>query len=203
MKITIISGSTRVESRSAKVAGFIQASLEGQLGQNVYLLDLAKTPLKYWDETFWSNHAEFDSTWNEVRQHIIDSDALVVVAPEWNGMIPPALKNFFHLAVKGEIANKPGLLVSVSAGINGVYPITELRLNSYKNTFLCYIPQHVIVRNAGNVLNDLNMPSDKEDEEIRQRILYSLNVLVEYAKAFCLIRKSDIILNNNKYPNGM
>lgn len=202
MKITIISGSTRAKSRSAKVSGFIQAALEQQLGQNVYLLDLAKTPLKYWDETFWSNHAEFDPAWNEARQHIIESDAVVVVTPEWNGMAPPALKNFFHLAVKGEIANKPGLLVGVSASVNGVYPINELRLNSYKNTFLCYIPQHVIVRNAGNVLNDLNVPSDKEDEAIRERLVYSLNVLIEYAKAFCLIRKSDIILNN-KYPNGM
>lgn len=203
MKITIISGSTRAKSRSAKVASFIQASFEGQLGQSVYLLDLAKTPLKYWDETFWSNHAEFDPAWSEARQHIIESDAVVVVTPEWNGMSPPALKNFFHLAVKGEIANKPGLLVSVSASVNGVYPIAELRLNSYKNTFLCYIPQHVIVRNAGNVLNDFNVPVDKDDEAIRDRILYSLNVLIEYAKAFCLIRKSDIILNNNKYPNGM
>ena len=42
------------------------------------------------------------------------------------------------------MAHKPGLIVTVSAGLGGSYPVTELRISSHKNTRLCYIPDHVL-----------------------------------------------------------
>ncbi len=201
MKFAIISGSTRSNPQSSKVASYVKTQLEEQLSQETYLLDLSKTTLKYWDETFWSDYDNFDPAWNLASKEIHSCDAIVIVAPEWNGMLPPALKNVFHLATKGEIANKPGLIISVSSGINGVYPITELRLNSFKNTYINYIPQHVIVRNVNTVLNPEAVETES-DKLTRERIDYTLKILKVYAEAFVSIRNSDII-KNNPFPYGM
>ena len=195
MKYTIVSGSTRNISQSFKVSKYIQNILESNMNGEVYLLDLAKANLKFWDESFWKKDAEFDANWTIAKKEIESSNAIIVVAPEWNGMIPPALKNFFHLATNKELSNKPGLIVSVSAGLNGVYPVTELRMNSYKNTYLCYIPQHVIVRNVNTVLNKLDVIENDEDKFIRSRIDGSLQILAEYAKGFQIIRASDAVKN--------
>ncbi|MBY0379183.1 MAG: hypothetical protein K2P99_02140, partial [Burkholderiales bacterium] len=107
------------------------------------------------------------------------------------------LNNFFHLSTNKELGNKPGLIISISSGLNGVYPVTELRINSYKNNYICYIPQHVIVRNVNTVLNKLDVSENDEDKFIRSRIESSLQVLAEYAKGFQIIRASDAV---QKFP---
>ncbi|MDQ5921263.1 MAG: hypothetical protein QG673_1321 [Pseudomonadota bacterium] len=202
-KFAIISGSTRKKApQSSKVAHYVKWLLEQQLEQETYLLDLSETSLKYWDETFWSDYKNFDENWAIASKEIRNSDALVIITPEWNGTIPPALKNIFHLATKGEMANKPALIISVSSGINGVYPITELRLNSFKNTFVNYIPQHVIVRNVNSVLNNPQAIETEDDKLIKERIDYTLKILMVYAEAFVKIRDSEII-KNNPFPYGM
>jgi NAD(P)H-dependent FMN reductase len=203
MKFTIVSGSTRVNPQSRKVAKYVEHSIKANLVDvDTYLLDLSVANLKYWDETFWSDYENFDPAWNIARKELNTSDAVVIVCPEWNGMIPPAVKNFFHLCTKGELANKPGLIVTVSSSVNGVYPVIELRANTYKNTFITYIPQHVIVRNVGQVLNNFESIESDEDKIIRERLDYTLRILNEYAKALVMVRKSEVI-QKNPYPYGM
>jgi hypothetical protein len=111
------------------------------------------------------------------------------------------LKNFFLLCSADVFAHKPGLIVTVSAGAGGSYPVTELRTSSYKNTRLCYVPDHVIVRNVGQMLHG-DQPADEHDVALRGRIEYSLRVLVEYAKALRLVRESGVI-DLKAFPYGM
>ena len=73
------------------------------------------------------------------------------MTPEWNGMATPAIKNFFLYFSSSVLFHKPALIVTVSAGHGGAYPVIELRSSGYKNTKLCYIPEHVIIREAANV----------------------------------------------------
>jgi NAD(P)H-dependent FMN reductase len=203
MKFTILSSSTRQNSQSIKVAKYIKYILENNLKEDSHILNLAEANLKFWDESFWQEDPKkFDLNWANEREKINNSDAIVIIVPDWNGMTPPALNNFFHLATKGELSNKPALIVSLSSGINGVYPITELRVSSYKNTFLCYIPHQIIVRNVQTQLNDLQIPENEEDKIIRNRIESSLKVLIEYAKAFKAIRTSEAV-KNFPFPYGM
>ena len=204
MKFAIISGSTRQNKpQSSKVAMYVKSQIEQQLKQEAYLLDLSKTAIKYWDETLWSDYKNFDPAWGEASKELHTCDAIVIIVPEWNGTIPPALKNIFHLATKGEFANKPGLIISVSSGINGVYPITELRLNSFKNTYINYIPQHVIVRNVNTVLNGTDEAVEIESDKLtRERIDHTLQILNVYAEAFVQIRNAEVV-KNNPYPYGM
>jgi len=74
-------------------------------------------------------------------------------------------------------------------------------ISSYKNTRLCYIPDHVIVRNVGQMLHG-DEPADEHDQALRGRITYSLRVLIEYAKALRLVRESGVI-DLKAFPYGM
>ena len=145
LKIAILSGSSRPDSQSGKVATYLQQQLQ-QRGEQACVLDLAVTPLPLWP----AGPAEH---WPAMQAQLVEADALVVIAPEWHGMACPAVKNFFLYASKAELAHKPALLVGVSSGIGGAYPISELRASGYKNCRLCYLPEHLIIRQVEQVLN--------------------------------------------------
>jgi hypothetical protein len=115
-------------------------------------------------------------------------------------MAPAALKNFFLLCRSGEIAHKPACLVGVSAGVGGAYPIAELRMSSYKNTHVCYIPEQIVVRGVEDVLHD--GPQSDPERSLRARINYALGVLVAYGAALRAVRASGCI-DLERYPYGM
>lgn len=202
MKIALVAGSHRPDSQSGKVARYMAARLPALApGSTGYILDLGKTPLPLWDEEIWMGRGSVVDVWHPVSQEIASCDAVVVVAPEWAGMVPAALKNFFLLAGDGCLYHKPALIVGVSASRNGAYPVAELRMSSYKNTHLLYIPEQVIVRYVGEVLNGEQSQSE-EDTAIRKRIDYGLAVLLQYGKAIQEVRASGV-LNRKEFPYGM
>lgn len=197
LNIALVSGSGRQDSQSAKVARYLQQrSIE--LGyctpEQSSLIDLGAKPLPLWP-------AGDSGPWPEYRQQLSAADALVVIAPEWNGMACPAIKNFFIYAGKTELAHKPALLVGVSSGVGGAYPISELRASSYKNCRLCYLPEHLIVRHVAQLLNAPEAASE-DDRRIRQRADYALEILVRYAHALKPVRAS-IAFDNPAFANGM
>lgn len=202
MKSAIICGSHRKNSGSLKVSQYLQEELTRQ-GQTSWLLDLAEANLPMWDESVWANAPLWEKTWKPLEAHIETCDAVIVVAPEWGGMVPPALKNFFLLASGGtSLAHKPGLIVSVSAGISGAYPIAELRMSSYKNTKICYIPDHIIVRQVEGVLNADQAKVELHDEQTRARISYSVSLLKVYSDALAGVRASGVP-NYKEFRFGM
>lgn len=203
MKFTIISGSHRQASQSAKVGRHIEkAVLEAGLCDEVFFIDLARFPFPLWDESIW----EDDPQWNErtapYREQLAASDGLVVISPEWHGMVPAGLKNFFLIFGRNELAHRPALIVTVSAGAGGAYPVAELRMSSYKNSRLCYIPEQVIVRDVENVLNEGRDNDPKSDPYYRRRIRYALTVLHEYAKALRAVRAGPA-MDFSEFKNGM
>ena len=197
LNIALIAGSSRSGSQSAKVARFLRQRLI-ELGltrhEQSSLLDLGERGLPLWP-------ADDKGPWAEYQQQLAAADALVVIAPEWNGMACPAVKNFFLYASKAELAHKPALLVGVSSGIGGAYPISELRASGYKNCRIAYLPEHLIVRQVEKVLNG-PQAVDEADERIRARIDYALDVLVRYAHALQPVRAA-ISFDNPAFANGM
>ncbi len=201
MKISIIAGSHRRQSESARVARYLEKTLR-QIGvEEIYVLSLANNPLPLWDEGVWENDPGWKSRWSPIAAELKTSDGFVIVSPEWSGMVPAGLKNFFLLCGGEILAHKPGLIVTVSASLGGAYPVAELRTSSYKNTRICYIPDHVIIRNVGRMLQG-DLPADEHDAGLRQRIEYSLRLLVEYAKALGAVRASGVVDLKN-FPYGM
>lgn len=203
MEIGIISGSHRKQSQSEKIALFIEKRLHAidqTLKTDVILL--ANNPLPLFDEDFFDKeNAKWKECWDPYQEKLNRFDGVIVVSPEWSGMVPPGLKNFLLLASGPALAHKPGLIVTASSSINGAYPVQELRSSGYKNTHLCYIPEHVIVRHCEHVLNG-NEPVDAQDTDIRSRIDYSLKILIEYTKALAHVRNSGVI-DHTHFPWGM
>lgn len=197
MKIVIISGSQRRQSASARVAHYISRCFFAITGVSSSILDLGEVLLPAWDDSFDSSQEPWCSIANELR----DADAFVVISPEWGGMVPGALKNFLLLCSQGEIAHRPACLVGVSGSSGGAYPIAELRMSGYKNTHVCYIPEHIIVRNVDEMLGE-DLPTSPGDKSLRARIDYVLRLLVVYADAFRAVRASGHV-DLARYPYGM
>jgi NAD(P)H-dependent FMN reductase len=116
MKIGIISGSHRPPSQSGKVARYIENALhEQRLCDETWLYDLAGNPLPFWDEGIWEGDEQWQKILTPLSNELKSCDAFIIVCPEWHGMVPSGLKNFFLMwTAGGELAHKPALIVTVS-----------------------------------------------------------------------------------------
>jgi len=208
MKVTIISGSHRQNSQSMKVAEFMKNTLLDQQDcDQVDILDLAcsfnSAPIPLWDEGIWRGEPQWLEVLQPISNALDESDAFVIISPEYHGQVPSALRNFFLMWGKGELAHKPAMLVGVSSADGGATPIAELRMSSYKNNRICYIPEQIIIRNVESVLNDQESDNNAEaDDYFRNRIAFSLTILKEYALALQQVRASGLTFHEN-YKNGM
>ncbi len=201
MNFSLIVGSHRASSQSGKVAKYLNTKLQALGAKESKIFDLGENPLPLWDTSMWERDSELKQTWNQFSEGMKDSDGFIFLSPEYAGMASPALKNLFLYASSADFAHKPGLIITVSSGMGGSYPNAELRMSSYKNTRIVYIPDHVIVRHVESVLNG-ELPVGKEDEYIRERLDYSLSLLIEYSKALTSVRNSSAV-NLKKFPFGL
>ena len=195
MKITILSGSTRQNSASANVSRYIFSQLsEVDADVERAIFDLAQLNLPMWDEetdlsALADHHAQLEQ-----------SDAFVFVIPEWHGMVPPAVKNLFFL-FNGVFRHKPAYLVTVSAGTGGRYPISEMRASAYKNAYINYIPVNTVIDRVATVISEEGQYI-AEKAFVQRRVDEGLRILIEYSKAFQLIRESEIV-QEKRFPNGV
>ena len=204
MNITIVSGSHRKDSQSIKIAKAIMSALK-QLKEcdEANIFDLANNPLPLWHEDMRKVGNQSKSLLESISKKLAYSDAFIIISPEWHGMAPAGLKNFFLMWGKGELAHKPALIVTVSSGDGGSYPVAELRMSSYKNNRICYLPEHLIIRNVESVFNDNEIDNNSSSQEyFENRLDYCLKQLLTYGKAFKQIRESDAV-SIKKYGSGM
>ena len=199
MKISIISASHRINSQSKKISGFLQKNLFNiDPNLDAFMLDLANVALPFWSPEKKDGKGIWGETWNTISNNLNQSDGFILVVPEYGGMATPAAKNIFLLCGNGELAHKPGLIVSVSSGNGGAYPISELRSSSYKNTHIMWIPENIIIKNVEEFnpsAHGKNIPEWLDD-----RIDYVLELFLTYASNMKPIRK---IVNRKEFGNGM
>lgn len=196
--ISIIIGSQRKDSQSSKVGNYIAKVLKEVLEySDIKIINLHSLDLPLWS----SGEHETHTPWLSASEPLKKSSAFVIVSPEWDGMASPAIKNFFNYCRNRELFHKPALLVAVSAGQGGSYPIAELRMSSYKNSRVCYLPEHVIIRQVESVLNHDASINDN-DALIRDRLQYALIILLSYEKAFKQIGVENFS-NEPRYQSGM
>jgi len=204
MNITIVSGSHRNPSQSEKIGRYIETHLQHDFDNiEPYLYLLADNPLPLWDQSIW----ESDETWIKrlapLKEQLSNSDALVVISPEWHGQVPAGLKNFFLLFNRFELGHKPALIVTVSSSTGGAYPVAELRMSSYKNNRLCYIPENIIIRDVEHVFNAHPEDNDKEaDHYYKARLHWCLEILIGYGAALRQVR-SNVSVHHDAFSNGM
>ncbi len=199
MKISVVSTSHRSNSQSKKISVFLKNNLS-KIDPKIdsFILDLADVALPLWSSEKKEGKGVWGKTWNSISDKLTKSDGFILVVPEYGGMATPAAKNLFLLCGNGEFAHKPGLIVSVSSGNGGAYPIAELRSSSYKNTHIMWIPENIIIRNV----EEFNPGSHGKNipDWLDNRIDYVLNLLLAYASNMKPLRT---IINRKDFGNGM
>jgi azobenzene reductase len=177
-KIGIVVGSIRENSQSSRISEYAQSRLmEIDPTVEVEIFSLKDLEIPLWSEDKWSPRSDMSKDWAAVSRRLKSCDGFTVVVPEWAGMAPPHLKNFLLMCDKGELAHKPATLVSISSGMGGAYPIAELRMSGYKNNFIMWLPDHLILRNVADLFVS-DAPTEL-DISVTARIDYSLTYLVQ------------------------
>lgn len=197
MKIVVISGSSRIEAQSLRVSKFLRNKLQARdIETEIVDLNSLRIPIV----PDWELESSDKALSEETKHVLAGADGFVCVTPEWSGMAAPAYKNFM-LHVGDSMTHKPALLVGVSDSRGGAYPIAELRMSSYKNTRINYIPEHLIFRNVKE-MNLSDTPANEDEEYIIDRTYYALHVLLDYASALKVMRQNTT-LNYKDFPYGM
>jgi azobenzene reductase len=196
----IINGSHRQTAQSRKVALYLAEAWKKLNPANESdVIHLTGNPLPLWDDDAWTGKSERNKMWEPYGARLAKAEVMTVVSPEWHGMAPSGLKNFFLYWSTKEVGHKPALIVTVSASRGGAYPVNELRTSGYKNAHVLYIPDHVIVREAEKMLNPES--SGNDDDYLRRRIDFSLKILGDYGKAMTPVRQG--ITYPKEFVNGM
>ena len=199
MNISIISASHRINSQSKKISDILHSNLlKINSDLDIYNLDLGDKSLPLWLPDKKNGKGVWGDTWKSISDNLIKSDGFILVVPEYGGMATPAAKNIFLLCGNGEFAHKPGLIVSVSSGNGGAYPISELRSSSYKNTHVMWIPENIIIRNVEEF--NPGAHGDNIPEWLDNRIDYVLKLFLAYSSNMRPLRD---IVNRKDFGNGM
>ena len=199
MKISIISASHRKKSQSDRVANIISSKIKSTKPSiNLFNLDLSLSNLPLWSPDKKNGYGIWGDLWKNISNELNQSDGFIFVVPEYGGMATPQSKNIFLLCGEGELAHKPGLIVSVSSGNGGAYPIADLRAFSYKNTHIMWIPENVIIRNVEEY--NPGEHGSAIPEWLDNRIDYTLEILLAYSLNMQPLRE---LINRKEFGNGM
>lgn len=195
LKVTVISASTRSNSQSLRVSKYLQKVLDKN-DVSTHLLDLNQLKLPVYDA---SGEGDWKQDWQSVSKDLDNSDGFVVVSPEWDGMASVGWLNMLHY-VNRELAHKPLMLVAVSSGMGGAYPIAQMKEMGQKNKHFVLVPENLRFSNVKDLFDEEG--SEIIVESVKARSEYALKLLIEYAKVIKPIRSSNII-DFDSFGNGV
>lgn len=197
-RIAIVSGSHREKGISHLVASRIAKIISSDLPDTLTEI-ISIEELPFWDEGMWGNPelASKWAVWQPVSESLKRADALIVISPEYHGMVPSRLVNFLLLCTAAEVGHKPALAVGVSSSRGGSYPISQLRSYGYKNNRICWIPDHLILRGLDSSTDPI--PDSSPQGAVAR---YCIQLLDAYSTSLKSVRNSGII-NHKDFPFGM
>lgn len=118
MHISILSGSTRLNRQSHRVALALEKIINAQGIHTAEVLDLARYDFPVMEEVL-QRHPNPPAGLADFAGRIRQSDAFLFVSPEYNGSYTAALKNAVDYLKEREFAGKVIGVVSVSTGMLG------------------------------------------------------------------------------------
>ena len=209
MNILLVSASQRASSKSYSVAQYIENNILSEIGKvNSTILNLSDYPLLL--ENYGvkaSDDVALIQEKDEVLAKLYVCDAVVFIAPEWGGMIPPALVNLLLLTANGSanglpLGHKPAFAIGISASNGGSNPISLLKAYAAKNSHLTWLPLHAIIQNVDSFLAVGWSPGQgNRISEVQSRLLVGLKSLVIYAEQLARVR-DELVLLSKVHPFG-
>jgi NAD(P)H-dependent FMN reductase len=204
MKITIVSGSSRDNSQSLKMANWLKDRLASEHKiTDSEVIDLNKLSLTLNPNEFWGGQTESAKAMAKEYKTLGESDAVIIVTPEWGGGAAPALRQFILMSGYS-LAHKPILTVGVSSTrTGGIRPVEELK-HATKNTRMLIVPEPLVINDVESVfgVSEGNSANEEHQAYITGKADYSITVLLEYAKALKQVRDSGK-LNYEEFAFGM
>ncbi len=158
-KILIISASVRTGRKSDRVAEYFRKRLSAK-GYEVVFADL-----KNYDFPIFHERLKFlENPSDQLRDYagkVNGADGILIVSPEYNGGIPPSLKNAIDV-LNAEWQGKPVGLIAVSGGnFGGSQLLTSLLFTLWKmGTWV--VPASFQVPTVDKSFDENGSPADEE-----------------------------------------
>jgi chromate reductase len=99
MKVIALAGSTRADSYNKKLVREA-AKIAQEMGAEVTVIDLKDYPMPFYDADLEKEGMPVSA--QQFRARIINSDAIIISSPQYNGSIPAVLKNALDWASRDE-----------------------------------------------------------------------------------------------------
>lgn len=99
-KILAFAGSTRANSYNKQLVGEA-ATIARQMGATVTVIDLKDYPMPFYDADLEKNQGMPENA-KRLRTLMINSDAIIIASPEYNGSVSAVLKNTLDWASRSE-----------------------------------------------------------------------------------------------------
>jgi NAD(P)H-dependent FMN reductase len=128
IELSLLLGSVRIGRRSEGVAKYLLSQLGNDARFQADLVDLARYRFDLLEQRP-SEMVEVPEALEAFSRRLRESDALLIVSPEYKGGIPGALKNAIDLLEPGILRRKPvGICTVSTGGFGGLQCLIQLRL---------------------------------------------------------------------------
>lgn len=127
MKIEIVSGSPRKESRTYRLAVYLQKYLQETSSHTVNIIDVREWNFPTLQEEVYSSVDATPEKYKPLAERMFAADAFIVVTPEYNGSYTPAMKNLFDHFPK-QLHKAFGLVTASTGSMGGMRASQQLLL---------------------------------------------------------------------------
>ncbi len=164
MRIAIVSGSTRVNRLSNRVAFALCNQLE-EMGVTAITLDLGQMDIPFFKEVL-AEQSNPNADLMRFNQEITNAEGILFVSPEYNGSYTPALKNAVDHLDETAFRKKVIGVVSVSAGkLGGMRGAMQMQ-NLVLGLWGYPIPHMLLV---SEIKNTVDQNGKIFDEQLQQK----------------------------------
>ncbi|NJE47686.1 NADPH-dependent oxidoreductase [Thermococcus sp. GR7] len=174
MKVKIVLGTAREGRKSEKVARYLVKKAQ-EFGWDAELIDVRDYLLAY------THRWRITPKMKKYREKILEADALIIVAPEYNGSYPGELKILLD-TIYDEYEALPVGICTVSSVTGGVRLLMELRTASLNYRMLPVA--QVRFYNVDDIFEGEELKGEKYEERVGRLF----GTLEKYAKALKPIR---------------
>ena len=185
-RILVFAGSIRTGAYSGRTADAAQRALVLQ-GAEVTRISLADYPLPIMDQDLEKAHGVPDNAVQLARQ-FVEHDALLIATPEYNGSIPPLLKNAIDWVSRVRrdgnttLRPLPGKVVAICSSSDGHF--AGIRSANHLRAVLAHCQMEVIAPQVSvpNAAEAFDEDGNFRQERLRKGMERLCRTLIEHAK---------------------
>ncbi len=178
MKITVVSGSSRKESITVRIAKFLVKTFAEKYPQHqILFVNLQEHQIPF-VEKVWSTINDVPEEYKEAAEKIYSADAFVLVTPEYNGSMSSALRNLFDHFPK-QTKKVFGIVTASDGAMGGIRAAVSMQ-NQICAWFGVPCPQMLVI---GNMQQRFDAEGNLTEEKFNNNIMSFTNEFIWLAEA--------------------